>query len=110
MSQWGRGAVTRRAGQISTRNFVEFPAQGRAQKCKPGRRACTAVQEPAGEAQEFGAWRGAPAAQPPPRGAQIRVLRAAEGAAGPGPLRAAASRTAEDAFLIFFFPKRKATS
>lgn len=36
MSQWGRGAVTRRTGQISTRNFVDFPAQGQAQKCKPG--------------------------------------------------------------------------
>lgn len=35
MSQWGRGVVTRRTGQISTRNFVDFPAQGRAQKCKP---------------------------------------------------------------------------
>lgn len=54
MSQSGLSAVTRRTGQISTRNFVELCAQGREQKCKSGWRACRAVQEPLGEAQEFG--------------------------------------------------------
>lgn len=65
MSQSGRSAVTRRTGQISTRNFVDLCAQGRAQKCKSGRRACRgAVQEPVGEAQEFGTRLEAPIPHP----------------------------------------------
>jgi hypothetical protein len=97
MSQWGRGAVTRRTGQISTRNFVDLPAQGRAQKCKPGRRACRAVQEPAGEALEFGARRGAPAAQPPAGQPGLASSSALEGIGSPMSLRAIASRSAEEA-------------
>lgn len=110
MSQWGCGAVTRRGQADLKEELRRFPRSGTGAKvhARPG----SVKSRPGTRGGGAGIWgQAGSACRPTPhRGAQICVPQNSRGAPNRGPLRAAPSRRAEDAFFLFshfFFLREK---